>query len=200
MSSETNQPVAKPADVRESQTSDPVVPVWLIVLLFVLLYWGALYFDKFGGWFNPEVYPPYKTYAELESYQPKTSGPDLARGQQVFERICALCHGVDGAGKPGQAPPLAGSEWAQGIPQRMIRIPMFGLTGPVTVKGQQYNLSMPAMGAALSPDDLAAVLSYIRTSFGNKATPVTADMVSAIKAKVGNRSQAFTADELEAIK
>lgn len=200
MSLETKPSTAQPADVRQSRTTDPVVPIWLIVLLFVLLYWGALYFDKFGGWFSPEVYPPYKTYAELESYQPKTEGPDLARGKTVFDSICALCHGVNGEGKPGQAPPFAGSEWVLGPAEHMIRIPMYGLTGPVKVKGETYNLSMPAMGAALSPDDLSAVLSYIRSSFGNNASPITAEQVSAVKAKVGSRSQPFTADELMAIK
>lgn len=200
MSSESNQRVSNAPAPGATQGRGAVVPVWLIVLMFLLLYWGALYFDQHGGWFNAHVYQPYETYADLEAYQPKREGPDLARGKLLFDTICALCHGTDGAGKTGQAPPLAGSEWAQGIPERMIRIPMFGLTGPVHVKGQLYNLSMPAMGAALSPDDLAAVLSYIRTSFGNKASLVTAAQVSAIKAQVGNRSQPFTADELSAIK
>jgi mono/diheme cytochrome c family protein len=199
MSPETHQPAAGAAGSRATPSRGATVPIWLIVVMALVLYWGALYFDQHGGWFNPQVYKPYQTYAELETYQPKREGPDLTRGKQIFETICALCHGLDAEGKPGQAPPLAGSEWAQGIPERMIRIPMFGLTGPVTVKGQQYNLSMPAMGAALSPDDLASVLTYIRTSFGNKATEVTAAQVSAIKSKVGNRSQPFTADELMAI-
>ena len=162
----------------------------------LLLYWGAVYFDQHGAWFNSEVYQPYQTYAQLESFQPKGEGSNLARGKAVFDTICALCHGLDGEGKAGQAPPLAGSEWAQGDPGHMIRIPLYGLSGSVSVKGQVYNLSMPAMGAALSPDDLAAVLTYIRSSWGNKASPITAAQVSAIKTEVGNRSQPFSADEL----
>lgn len=199
MTSNQHQPATNIPASSEAAGRGAVVPIWLIVLMGVLAYLGAVYFDQHGGWFNAKIYEPYQTYAQLESYQPKGAGATLARGKAVFDTICALCHGLDGEGKPGQAPPLAGSEWAQGNPDHMIRIPLFGLTGPVTVKGQQYNLSMPAMGAALSPEDLAAVLTYIRSSFGNKASAISPDQVSAIKTKVGTRSQPFTADELNAI-
>lgn len=199
MSLESRQPASNAPAVQEPQPRPVLAPVWLIVLMFLLFYWGAVYFDQNGAWFNPGVYAPYQTYTEVESFQPKGGGPDLARGKAVFDTICALCHGANGEGKPGQAPPLAGSEWAQGSPDRMIRIPLYGLSGPVTVKGQQFNLAMPAMGAALSPDDLAAVLVYIRTSWGNSGSVVTPDQVGAIKAKVGNHPQPFTAAELTAI-
>lgn len=194
-----NQPATNVPAPNKAPERGAAVPIWLIVLMGVLAYYGAVYFDEHGGWFNAKVYEPYQTYAQLESYQPKGAAATLARGKAVFDTICALCHGLDAEGKPGQAPPLAGSEWALGNPEHMIRIPLYGLTGPVTVKGQQFNLSMPAMGAALSPEDLAAVLTYIRSSFGNKASPITPEQVSAIKTKVGTRSQPFTADELNAI-
>jgi mono/diheme cytochrome c family protein len=58
---------------------------------------------------------------------------------------------------------------------------------------------MPAMGAALSDEDLAAVLSYIRQSWGNKASAITPDQVKAIRAQVGNRSQPWTAEELDKV-
>ena len=199
MSSEINQPIAARADSNDSTTREESIPVWLIILVVMLLYGGAIYFDERSGWFNPQVYEPYRSVAEIELYQPRTEGPDLTRGKQVFEQICGLCHGTDGAGKPGQAPPLTGSEWANGSADRMIRIPLYGLSGSVSVGGQQYNLSMPAMGATLSPDDLAAVLTYIRSSWGNKGSAITADQVSAVKTKVGNHPQPFTADELNAI-
>jgi mono/diheme cytochrome c family protein len=199
MKREPGPSTAPPAELPAEHGRGPTVPVSLLVLLGVLLWWGAVYFDDHGAWFSPEVYPPYRSLAELELYQPRSEGPNLARGKQVFDTVCALCHGLDAEGKPGQAPPLAGSELAQSVPERMIRIPLFGLTGPVTVKGQAFNLSMPAMGAALSPEDLAATLTYIRSSFGNKASAITAEQVSAVKTKVGNRTQPFTADELNAI-
>jgi hypothetical protein len=81
----------------------------------------------------------------------------------------------------------------------MIRIPLVGLAGPVKVKDQEWNLAMPNMGAALSDDDLAAVLTYIRQSWGNKASIITPEQVKAVKKEVGNRTQPWSASELQAI-
>ena len=197
MSSDLHQPVSTAAGSSESRDRNAAVPMWLIILTFLLLYRGAVYFDQHGAWFDARVYEPYQTYADLESFQPKGEGLDLGRGKAVFESICGLCHGVDGQGKPGQAPPLAGSEWALGNPDRMIPIPLYGLSGVVSVKGQEFNLSMPAMGAGLSADDLAAVLTYIRSSWDNKAPAITPEQITAIKTKIGNHPQPFTAGELK---
>jgi mono/diheme cytochrome c family protein len=175
------------------------IPVWLIILLFLVLYWGMIYFDQHGGWFHQEVYPPYKSVEQLTEYQVPTSGDFMGPGKMNFEKNCALCHQNDGLGKPGQFPPLAGSEWALGTPNRFVRIPLLGLQGPITVHGQQWNFSMAAMGAGMSDEDLAATLSYIRNSFGNKADEITPDQVKAIRAKIAGRSQPLTADELSKI-
>jgi len=199
MNPEPQQLSPMTAEASEPQAGAAAVPVWLLVLLFVLLYGGMVYFDQHSGWFSPEVYTPYRSAEELAMYQPPTGGLDLMRGKAVFENICGLCHGNDGAGKPAQAPPLAGSEWALGDAGHMIRIPLAGLTGPIQVAGQSFNLAMPAMGAALSDDDLAAVLTYIRQSWGNKASVVTPEQVKAVRAQVGNRTQPWTVEELKAI-
>jgi len=182
------------------RAGDVTVPMWLVVLLAVLAYWGMLYFDWHSGWFDPRVYRPFGSVAVVNELQP-VSGADavLRRGQVVYETTCALCHGVDGQGKPGQAPPLAGSEFVLGSPGRLIRIPLHGLTGPIQVKGQTWNLAMPAMGAALSAEDLAAALTYIRQAWGNQAEPITAAQVEAVKAETAGRTQPWTAQELEAV-
>lgn len=187
------------SEAAEPKAARRAVPVWLIILLLVVLYWGMLYFDQNGGWGSPLVYAPYHSVEQVQLFQPPTGGADLTRGKAVYENVCALCHNPDGAGKPNQAPPIAGSEWALGNPNRMIRIPLAGLTGPVQVKGQEWNLSMPAMGAALSDEDLAAVLTYMRKSFGNNASEITPDQVKKVRAEVGSRSQPWTAKELEAV-
>ncbi len=200
MSPELNQPAPPAADATEPRAGRHAVPVWLILLLFLLLYWGMVYFDQRGGWFNSQVYAPYHSLSELQLYQPPTGGAS-ERGRAVYEQVaqCVLCHNTDGSGKPGQAPPLAGSEWALGSPARMIRIPMAGLTGPIQVKGQEWNLSMPAMGAGLNDEDLAAVLTYIRQSWGNKASEITPEQVKAVRAQGGTRSQPWTAQELSTV-
>ncbi len=187
------------AEAAEPRAGRTPVPIWIFVLLFGLLYWGMVYFDQRSGWFSPQVYAPYRSLVEVQKYQPAIGGANLERGKAVYESVCALCHNVDGMGKPNQAPPFAGSEWVLGSPNRMIRIPLAGLSGPLSVKGQEWNLAMPAMGAALSEDDLAAVLTYIRQSWGNKASEVTAEQVKKVKSEMGNRSQPWSAGELNAI-
>ncbi len=200
MNAQPTQPVALTPAGGGPQAGRAAVPVWSFNLLFVLFYWGMVYFDLHGGWFNPQVYTPYATISEVERYQPPREGPDLARGKAVYETVCGLCHNNDGMGKPNQAPPFVGSEWVLGSPARMIRIPLAGLTGPITVQGQAINLSsMPAMGAALSDEDLAAVLTYIRSSWGNKASPISAEQVKAVRAEIGNRTQPWTAGDLMAV-
>ena len=126
--------------------------------------------------------------------------PSWRAARRVTTRFAALCHGVDGLGKPGQAPPLAGSEWVdtKGI-QRFVSIPLAGVSGQLSVKGQTWSLSMPAMGAAMSDADLADVLTYIHSSWGNKQGPVTADEVKAIRAKLGAHPQPFTGETLKAL-
>jgi mono/diheme cytochrome c family protein len=165
----------------------------------MLIYWGMVYFDHRGGWFSPQVYAPFTSLAELQTYQPATGGINLDRGKAVYENVCALCHNPDGNGKPNQAPPFAGSEWVLGNPNRMIRIPLAGLSGPLPVKGQDWNLAMPAMGAALSDEDLAAVLSYMRQSWGNHAPEVTPDQVKKVRTEIGNRTQPWSVGELNSI-
>jgi cytochrome c oxidase cbb3-type subunit 2 len=124
----------------------------------------------------------------------------FARGRAVYGSLCGLCHGNDGLGKPGQAPPLAGSEWvnARGV-QRLARISLAGLNGEIQVGGRDWNLSMAAMGAALSDTDLAAVLTFIRQSWGNQAGSVTADEMQAVRATLGVRPQPMTDDQLKSM-
>jgi mono/diheme cytochrome c family protein len=167
-------------------------------MLFVLLYWAMVYFDRDSGWFSTQVYAPYRSVADVQLHQPPTGGADLARGKIFYENVCALCHNSDGNGKPNQAPALAGSEWVVGNPNRLVRIPLAGLAGPIKVKEEAWNLAMPAMGAAMSDDDLAAVLTYMRQSWGNKAAEITSEQVKTIRGQVGNRTQPWSGDELNA--
>jgi mono/diheme cytochrome c family protein len=199
MSVERDSTITMTAEAAEPKASRRAVPVWLFVFLLVLLYWGMFYFDQRSGWGNAYVYAPYRSVEHVQLYQPPTGGADLGRGKAVYENVCALCHNVDGSGKPGQAPPLSGSEWVTGNPNRVIRIPLSGLTGPITVKGQEWNLAMPAMGAALSDEDLAAVLTYMRKSWGNSGSEITAEQVKKVRSEVGNRSQPWTAAELNTV-
>jgi mono/diheme cytochrome c family protein len=198
MNPQPSQPLPLAPEAAEPRAGSLPVPVWLRIVMFLVLYGGMVYFDRQSGWFDPQVYAPYRSHEELIMYQPSAGGPDLARGKTVYENVCGLCHGNDGAGKPNQAPPFLGSDWVLGNPNRLIRIPLAGLTGPITVNGQQWNLAMPAMGAALPDNDLAAVLTYIRQSWGNQGSAIIPEQVKAVRAAVGSRTQPFTAEELKA--
>jgi mono/diheme cytochrome c family protein len=174
------------------------LPMWILVLLLLLLYGGGIYFDRHSGWFDKQVYSPFANAAELELYQPKSgAAAAAAQGRKIYEQICGVCHGVDGLGKPGQAPPLAGSEWvmARGV-QRLAHIPLTGVNGDIKVKGQDWNLNMAAMGAGLADADLANVLTYIRSSWGNKAGEVTADDVKAARATLGAHPQPMNGEQM----
>jgi len=182
----------------EPKTSSSTVPMWIFALTLLLIFLGTVYFDHHSGWFDPNIYSPYDNTAQLEAYQPKSGAAAMmARGKQVYEQICGICHGVDGLGKPGQAPPLSGSELvnANGF-SRLARIPLMGVSGSINVKGQGWNSSMAAMGASLSDADLAAVLSYIRSSWGNKAAPVSADDIAGVRKAIGKNPAPMSAQQL----
>jgi mono/diheme cytochrome c family protein len=118
-------------------------------------------------------------------------------GGQLFATYCAACHGTNGEGAAvGQFPPLAGSPWVKGEPERAIKIVLHGLHGPIEVNGKSWNLEMPPQGALLADDRVAAILSYVRTSWDNQAGSVTAAEVKAIRDANANRKEPWTTAEL----
>ena len=135
---------------------------------------------------------------------PATNGPVTAataspNGQQLFQR-CAVCHQATGLGLPGSFPPLAASEWATAVNAAVpIRVVLHGLQGSVTVKGLKFNGAMPAYGTnqPLSDAEVAAVLTYVRSAWGNLASAVTAEQVAAERTATASRSTMWTAGELQ---
>lgn len=118
-------------------------------------------------------------------------------GGQLYLTYCGACHAEDGKGATGgQFPPLAGSEWLQGKPERAIQVVLHGLEGPVEVKGRTYNLLMPPQGAAVPDDQIAAVLTYARSAWGNKEGKVTPDMIKKARAESTKRDKPWTQEEL----
>ena len=195
--SQMSQKMTAPPAAAEPQAGSANVPVWMIVAPLMIFFLGGVYFDATGGWFSQQVYAPYRSVEELQTFQPVSDDGGIALGKRVYEQVCALCHGVDGLGKAGQAPPFKGSEWVlTDNVGRLIRIPLQGLGGPIKVNGVEWNLPMPAMGAALPDDQLAAVLTYMRASWGNKAPRVTAEEVKAVRAASAGHTQPWTGDEL----
>lgn len=129
-----------------------------------------------------------------------------ATGRELYQTAgaCAVCHGANGEGLPGINPPLAGSEWVTGPPERLIRIMLHGLQGPVTVAGHAFNgAAMPGFGRLpksafnWSDENIARVLSYIRQEWGNQAAPVTSEAVQRIRLETGDRDPWTQAELLE---
>ncbi|MEZ5501503.1 MAG: family 16 glycoside hydrolase [Halioglobus sp.] len=124
----------------------------------------------------------------------------MAAGASYYPQ-CAACHGPQGAGIEGLAPPLAGSAWVNGPQEWLARIILQGLTGPVTVNGRVFDGVMPAHGHIAGMDDttLAGLMTYLRRSWGNRAEPVSVESAAAIRAASADRSQPWTVAELEAV-
>jgi cytochrome c oxidase subunit 2 len=101
-------------------------------------------------------------------------------GKALYERNCASCHQTEGGGLAGSIPPLAGSELPNGPAFDHIRTVLQGKQGPLTVRGQPYNGVMPPF-AHLTDEEIAAIISYERTSWGNKGGPVTATQVRSLR-------------------
>jgi uncharacterized protein len=129
----------------------------------------------------------------------RTFVPDAevhARGALVFSRTCIACHGVDGKGLALAFPPLDGSQWLTGNPQRPIDIVMRGLIGKITVGTQEFNAVMPPLGEALTDQEIADVLTYVRQRWSNDAAAVTAEQVGKRREATKERTGLWTAEEL----
>lgn len=122
------------------------------------------------------------------------------KGQELYAR-CIACHQQNGDGVAGAFPPLAGSEWATGPVSRPIAIVMHGLQGELTVKGATYNGMMLAYGTgvAMTDEEIASVLTYVRSSFGNSASAVSVEEVAKVRAATAGRTTPMTQKDLEAL-
>lgn len=189
------------------------VPFWVAVVCGGLLMWGGYYLGTTSADFRKDVFDR----SDLSGLRPPgTSGPsgpepdpqtldELMKIGSAKYQVCAACHQPHGNGDATQGyPPLNGSEWVVGpeaSPARLARILLYGLHQPIAVKGRTFNGQMPAQGGTMRDYEIAAVITFIRNSWDNKAEPVTAATVKAARAKVGDRktngTAPFSADELK---
>jgi mono/diheme cytochrome c family protein len=185
----------------EPTAARAAVPVLLLALLGTLLYFADLSFLKHAGGFNALVYYPFPSLEAVKSANPQ-SGDELIKiaGKKTFDLACVACHQGTGQGLAGQFPPLAGSDWlvTEGA-NRPIRIVLNGLSGPIDVKGVQFNNAMPPWKDTLSDEQIAAVLTYVRNEWGNKAPAVTPEQVKKIRALISDRGDPWTATELKSV-
>ena len=121
--------------------------------------------------------------------------PASADGGQLYAANCVACHQASGAGVPGVFPPLAQSEWVDADdPGVMIRILLHGIHGPLTVAGTQYNGEMPNF-AKFSDEELAALVTHVRSSFGNTASATDAQTVAGVRQSTQDQAAPWKGDE-----
>lgn len=202
MSVESQQNPSQTMDEAEPREGWSPVPVLLIGLLALLLYWGFTQLDDRGGGFGNHVYPPYvSTNQEAELWPVDRLGEKIKLGHKLFDMNCAPCHMTTGVGNPAVgAPPLAGSDWvnAEG-PNRVIRIVLNGLQGPIQVIGKPYGTGvMLPWRDAFKDDQIAAILTFVRMNkeWGNNASEVMEDQVAKIRKDTESRGKNWTPDEL----
>jgi mono/diheme cytochrome c family protein len=125
----------------------------------------------------------------------------FAKGKSIYARdgFCITCHQKDGKGLPNAGfPPLTGTKWVTGSEDRLIKIVLNGLYGPIEVAGQKYSGQVPMtpFGAMLKDEEVAAVLTYVRNSFGNKAPAVLPEKVKKVRAAAKAKKGFYTPAEL----
>ncbi len=120
------------------------------------------------------------------------SDPFAAQGFKVYQMLCQNCHQPNGRGivtSDGHGyPPLDGSEWVSGSPDRLVRIVLGGLQGKITVKGQPANDVMPPWGVMLSDDQTAQVLTFVRQAWTNQSPPVSPGLVRTLRPEIAKRA------------
>ncbi len=146
--------------------------VWLALLTIVAVLSGASFCTA-------------KETTDKATGSPETPAATALDGKAIYTARCAACHQASGKGLPGAFPPIAGAEVPNGPAAEHMKIVLDGQTGPVKVLGKPYNGVMPGWKGQLSAAEIAAVVTYERTAFGNKGGAVTADDV----AKLGGEKQ-----------
>jgi mono/diheme cytochrome c family protein len=123
--------------------------------------------------------------------------PQQPDGAKIYAVTCQACHQANGLGLGTQFPPLVGSEWVTGREDRLVLIILHGITGEIEVEGEAFNGLMPTWGPTFGDADVAAVATYVRSAWGNKAAPVSVATVTRLRAAYASRTTPWTVAELQ---
>ena len=186
---------AEPGDmIKQNPESFSAPPVWVWTIVFTALFAGVYFLGANLGNVGAEPWPQGGEGSETPvAAVAETPALD---GAPIYTTRCSVCHQANGEGVPGVFPPLAGSEWVTGNPDNVIRIVLQGLQGPIDVAGTTYNGAMPGLATQMSDEKIAAVVSHVRSSFGNGASAVSVVDVARVRSETDGRTQPWTADEL----
>lgn len=195
-----DQPAAgREKDIRENGME--AVSLWLVLISAVVVLAAGAVMGQGGSFFGYDelIKVGYlRTKSPVPQEVPKVPVDALTllkkEGKKVYGN-CASCHQDSGLGQTGQFPPLAGSEWVVGNTEALSLIIHNGIQGPIEVAGSQYNGNMSAFGANLNAKELAALMTFIRNSWGNEASIVSPSMAANALEISKNRGGAQTSAE-----
>jgi len=174
-------------------------PLVLVALFMCFAFWAGIYLVQYSGDFGPFHYDETRRPGVTQDTGPREVDM-LVLGRRVYNQNCVACHQASGRGLPGVYPTLVAADWVMDSPERLIKVILAGLAGPVVVNGNPYNNAMTAFGR-LNDQQIAAVLTYIRTdpAFENNSYPVEPALVAEVRAAYGARSDPWSQRELDAL-
>lgn len=181
--------------------SDAPIPLWVVTITLFLVFCAGLYLAYSSGNFQADAFAP--TRGAFASGLAAETGPadPMVLGKRVFTQNCIVCHQSTGLGIPGQFPPFVDSEWVLSKDwhgdNHLVKIVLYGMQGPVQVKGNTFNNVMPPQ--KLTDEQIAGVLTYIRNSWGNQAPPITVPFVKEIREETAGKEGSWTQETLQAI-
>ena len=174
------------------------LPLGILGLMCTVVFFGSIYLAHNSVRFDPLVY----SEAAKREKPGAVANVALTRaqlGKRVYSNVCIACHQANGLGVPSVYPPLAGSEWVIGNEERIISIVLHGLNGPIEVKGLTYANVMAPLGEVLKDEQIANVISYVRSEWGNAAGEVQPELVAKVRAATAARKTYWTAAELQQV-
>lgn len=196
MSDKSKKIDAQRREMPEPYEGNRPVP-WVVILIVSGLFIWAISYLAINYQNVPAQYGDHRVAADFHV----AAAGGKVDGGQLYTAHCVACHQATGKGLPGVFPPLTESEWVTGKPEVMVQIVLHGITGELTVEGTKYNGTMPTFKDKLSDAEIAAVVSHVRTSFGNSADEVDADLVKAEREKTASHDAPWNGDaELDAMK
>ena len=190
---------------REPRVGLEPLSIWLIAVYGLAIFFGGAYLGRFSGSFSGNSLDPIVGPSTARKGGPTGPGGGAAeqlspadRGKKVFSANCQVCHQADGNGSAAQGyPPLAGSEITNGGSRRAAMVVLKGLQGPITVKGKQYGSAVMQPWESLGDQKVADVLTYERSAWGNKGTPVTKEQISALRKELASHPGSYTFPDIE---
>jgi mono/diheme cytochrome c family protein len=154
--------------------------------------------DRIAG--RAEAAPAEQPKVKVPDYLTGNAKAQFIDGQKIYfrEGHCATCHQPNGKGLDPAFPSLEKSPWVEGDEERLIKLAMYGLMGPLELHGKKYDGQVPMTPFAgmLNDGEMAAVLTFVRNSFGNKAGAVSPDQVRKVRAANPGRVQFYTVEAL----